>query len=61
MMKDELCRKVTTHFWALRARTYSYLDYDGEEEKLKEQRSVSLKKRLNLMIIALVCLIIIQF
>ena len=32
-MKDELCGRVMTHFCALRAKTYSYLDYDGKEEK----------------------------
>ena len=32
-MKDELCGKVMTHFSALRAKTYSYLDYDRKEEK----------------------------
>ena len=33
MMKDELCGKVMIHFCALRAKTYSHLDYDGKEEK----------------------------
>ena len=62
MMKDELCGKVTTHFCALRAKTYSYLDYDGKEEKkAKGTKKRVIKKRLNLIIIGLVCLIIIQF
>ena len=40
-MKDELCGKIITDFVALRAKTYSYLDYDGKEEKRpKKQRSV---------------------
>ena len=38
MMKDELCGKIMTEFVALRANTYSYLDYDGKEEK-KGQRN----------------------
>ena len=33
MMKVEPCRKVMTHFCALRAKTYSYLDYDDKEGK----------------------------
>ena len=33
MMKDKLCRKIMSEFVALRAKTYSYLDYDGKEEK----------------------------
>ena len=62
MMKDELYRKVMTHFCALRAKTYSYLDYDGKEEKkAKETKKCVIKKKINLMIIGLVCLIIIQF
>ena len=62
MMKDELCGKAMTHFCALRAKTYSYLDCDGKEEKkAKGTKKSVIKKRLNLMIIGLVCLIIIQF
>ena len=62
MMKDELCGRVMTHFFALRAKTYSYLDYDGKEEKkAKGTKKCVIKKILNLMIIGLVCLIIIQF
>ena len=62
MMKDELCGKVMTHFCAWRAKTYSYLDYDGKEEKkAKGTKKCVIKKRLNLMIIGLVCLIMIQF
>ena len=33
MMTDELRGKVMTHFFALRAKTYSYLDYNGKERK----------------------------
>ena len=33
MMKDELCGKVMTIFCALRAKTYSYLDYNNKEER----------------------------
>ena len=36
MMKDELCGKILTEFVALRAKTNSYLDYDGKEEKKAE-------------------------
>ena len=62
IMKDELCGKVMTYFCALRAKTYSYLDYDGKEEKkAKGTNKCAIKKRLNLMIIRLLCLIIIQF
>ena len=51
-----------THFCALRAKTYSYLVYDGQEEKkAKGTKKCVIKKRLNLMIIELVCLIIIKF
>ena len=33
MMKHELCVKIMTEFVTLTAKTYSYLDYDGKEEK----------------------------
>ena len=46
MMKNELCGKVMTHFYALRAKTYSYLDYDGKnEKKAKETKKCVIKKR----------------
>ena len=61
-MKDELCGKVLTHFCALRAKTYSYLDdNDKEEKKAKGTKKCVIKKILNLMIIGLVCLIITHF
>ena len=62
MMKDELCGKIMTQFCALRAKKYLYLDYDGKEEKTaKGTKKCVIKKKKNLMIIGLVCLIIIQF
>ena len=61
MMQDELCGKVMTHFCALRAKAYSYLDYDDKEEKKAKGTKFVIKKRLNLMITGLVFLIIIQF
>ena len=61
-MKDELCGRIMTEFVALRAKTYSYLDYDGKEEKkAKGTKNVLLKERLNLTIIKWVCLIIILY
>ena len=33
LMKDELGRKVMTKFVGLRAKTFSYLMYDGNEDK----------------------------
>ena len=46
MMKDELCGKVMTHFCALRAKTYSYFMMVKKKTKLKEQKSVLLKKKI---------------
>ena len=46
-MKDELCGKVMTHFCALRAKTYSHLDYNGKEEKkAKETKKCVIKKKI---------------
>ena len=45
-MKDELCGKVMTHLCALRTKTYSYLDYDGKEEKkVKGTKKCVIKKK----------------
>ena len=45
MMQDELCRKVITHFCALRAKTYSHFDYDGKgERKAKGTKKCFIKK-----------------
>ena len=46
MMKDELCGKAMAHFCALRAKTYSYLDYDGKEEKAKRTKKCVIKKKI---------------
>ena len=48
MMKDELCGKIMTEFVALRAKTYSYLDYDGKEEKkAKGTKKCVVKRKIN--------------
>ena len=45
LKKDGLGRKNTTKFVGLRAKTYSHLIDDGnEDKKRKSQKSVSLKK-----------------
>ena len=47
MMKDELCGKVMIHFCASRAKTYSYLDYDGKDEKkAKGTKKCVIKKKI---------------
>ena len=44
LIKDELSRKIITKFVGLRAKTYSYLIYDGSEDK-------ATKDNLNLKIV----------
>ena len=44
LIKDELSRKIITKFVGLRAKTYSYLIYDGSEDK-------ATKENLNLKIV----------
>ena len=47
VMKDELCGKVMAHFCALRAKTYSYLEYDDKEEKkAKGTKKCVIKKKI---------------
>ena len=54
LMKDELGGKIKEEFVRLRAKTYSYLIDDGnEDKKQKAQKSATLKK-LNLEIIKIV-------
>ena len=44
LMKDELGRKITTEFVALRPKTYSYLTDDcGEDEKAKGTKKCVIK------------------
>ena len=52
-MKDELGRKIITKLVGLRAKTYSYLIDDSNEDKKnkKAQKSVSWKENLNLKIL----------
>ena len=52
-MKDELGRKIMTKLVGLRAKTYSYLIDDSNEDKKnkKAQKSVSWKENLNLKIL----------
>ena len=53
LMKDELGRKIITKLVGLRAKTYSYLIDDSNEDKKnkKAQKSVSWKENLNLKIL----------
>ena len=51
-MKDELGGKIMTKFVGLRAKTYSYLIHDSNEDrKAKGTKNVSLKENINLKII----------
>ena len=51
-MKGELGGKIMTKYFGLRAKTYSYLQDEGsEDKKSKVQKIVSLKENLNLKII----------
>ena len=45
MMKNELCGKIMAEFFALRAKTYSYLDYEGKEEKKAKGTKKSVVQR----------------
>ena len=53
LMKDELGRKIITKLVGLRAKTYSYLidDSNEDEKNKKAQKSVSWKENLNLKIL----------
>ena len=44
-MKDELCGKTITEFVALRAKAYSYLDYDSKKEKRAKGTKKCIVKR----------------
>ena len=45
LIKDELSRKIITKFVGLRAKTYSYLIYDGSEDKAtKENLNLKIAK-----------------
>ena len=47
LFKDELRRKITKEFCALRAKTYSYLmDDDSEKKKSKQIKKCVIKRRL---------------
>ena len=49
LMKDQLGGQIMNRFVRLRAKTYSYLkDNNDEEKKQKAQKSVSQKENLNL-------------
>ena len=50
-MKDELGGKIMAKFVGLKAKTYSYLIDDGDEnKKAKGKKSVSSKENLNLIV-----------
>ena len=50
-MKDELGGKIMAKFVGLKAKTYSYLIDDGDEnKKAKGKNSVSSKENLNLIV-----------
>ena len=51
-MKDELGGQIKKEFGGLRARLYSYLKYNNDENK--KHKKVSHKKNLNLKIITTV-------
>ena len=51
LMKDELGRKIVTKVVKLIAKTYSYVIYDGsEDKKTKGTKKCALKENLNLKI-----------
>ena len=52
-MKDELGGKIMAKFVGLKAKTYSYLIDDGDEnKKAKGKKSVSSKENLNLIVLS---------
>ena len=46
LTKDELGAKIMTKFVGLREKTYSYLIYDGSEEKAKGPKKCVIKRKL---------------
>ena len=53
-MKDELGGQIKKEFGGLRAKLYSYLKYNNDENKKSKNTKVSHKKNLNLKVITTV-------